>query len=1056
MASQYDGTIRINTNVDQSGVQRGLSGITSAVKKVGIAVAAAFSVRAIVNFSKACIELGSDLEEVQNVVDVTFGKMSGAINEFAIQAAEKIGISELAAKQYTSTLGAMYKSMGFSEDAAAGMSMKMTELAADMASFYNLDADTAFQKIRSGISGETEPLKQLGINLSEANLEQFRLAQGIQTSYKNMDQQSKALLRYNYLLSVTSDAQGDFARTSGSWANQTKVLNLQLQSIKANLGQGLINVLTPALRVINRMLAALAKLASAFKAFTALITGNRGTDTSTSVATDTADAYDAVADSYSDSADAATDYADATTDAARATKKAVKEAQRYLSPLDQIYRYTTETADALADTPSGGTSTPAGAGAGITPSEVASVDFGSLAQGETVVDKLSDSLQAVIDRVKELAGLFMTGFKLGAQNVNLEPLRSALSSIGQTMTDIFSSERVQAAANNYMNTLAWSLGAQAGALYSVGVSLATNVVGGLAQALSENKERIIEWIASMFDLGARWETIKANFQVAVANVFSVIGGENATTATANILGIFLNASMGVTQLAAQFGVDVLDALTKPFIDNQDAIRAALDGVFGIFAGVLGSIQTLVKSVVDQALAVYNEYISPLLQSIGNGLSRLVGTVLNLWNIYILPVLEDLGVKIQDLITNYVSPFMNNALTLIGKVFGLLQALWEGLLVPIADWLIRTLMPILAPVIQTIGNVIITTARNAFMVLNSLLTILGSIISFLTGVFKTDWLAVWESLKKAVVNQVSRIRTNIQNNFNAMRLHIENVWEKVKTLTGQAWSFLTTALNSTWESLKKKAVALFTAIKTTIGTVWENVKTTSGQAWGFITRALTGAWDSIKKASIQVFNSVKTGIFNAWTAITTATSSAWAKIKSFVTTPLQAIWDKAVEVGAGIKDAFVGAFTGLSDLLKSPINAVIGAVNWLIGSINNAIASIESVFSFGFTFTNPFTGASQHVGYTATFPRISTIPYLAQGAVIPPNAPFMAMLGDQTNGRNLELPEDLLRQVVREESGSGSTPIHVHLYLKGRQIYEAVIDEAKSQRQMSGRNPFEFA
>lgn len=1036
MASQYDGTIRINTNVDQSGVQRGLSGITSAVKKVGIAVAAAFSVRAIVNFSKACIELGSDLEEVQNVVDVTFGKMSGAINEFAIQAAEKIGISELAAKQYTSTLGAMYKSMGFSEDAAAGMSMKMTELAADMASFYNLDADTAFQKIRSGISGETEPLKQLGINLSEANLEQFRLAQGIQTSYKNMDQQSKALLRYNYLLSVTSDAQGDFARTSGSWANQTKVLNLQLQSIKANLGQGLINVLTPALRVINRMLAALAKLASAFKAFTALITGNRGTDTSTSVATDTADAYDAVADSYSDSADAATDYADATTDAAQATKKAAKEAQKYLSPLDQIYRYTTETADALADTPSGGTSTPAGVGAGITPSEVASVDFGSLAQGETVVDKLSDSLQAVIDRVKELAGLFMTGFKLGAQNVNLEPLRSALSSIGQTMTDIFSSERVQAAANNYMNTLAWSLGAQAGALYSVGVSLATNVVGGLAQALSENKERIIEWIASMFDLGARWETIKANFQVAVANVFSVIGGENATTATANILGIFLNASMGVTQLAAQFGVDVLDALTKPFIDNQDAIRAALDGVFGIFAGVLGSIQTLVKNVVDQALAVYSEYISPLLQSIGTGLSQLVATAMDMWNTYILPVLENLGEKVQFCLDNYLAPFASTVLSLVGKIANLVQVLWENVLVPTFEWIMQTVAPVLAPLIQLIGDTFITHWQLIMTAIDSFLILAGGVIDFLTNVFEGDWKAAWESIKKAAIAAWSRLQTGVQTPFNAIKLKIQNAWEAIQTKTGEIWGFISSAL----------------------GSLWEGIKTKAGTVWGAITKALRDTWDGIKSTAIEKFNSIKANIYNAWSYLKTKAESIWASIKSFIVTPVQDIWDKVTEAATGIKDEFYGAFNSLVGLVKTPLNGIIGFLNYIIDTIENVQHRIADALTFSIElpgWMQRMTGYSSF-GFSMPYHYYSRIPYLAQGAVIPPNAPFMAMLGDQTNGRNLELPEDLLRQVVREESGSGSTPIHVHLYLKGRQIYEAVIDEAKSQRQMSGRNPFEFA
>ena len=173
MAGKADGSVLIDTRIDTKGMSNGISTmesrfsrLASAAKKVGAAIAAAFAIKQIVAFSKECINLGSDIEEVQNVVDVTFGKMSGVIDNWAKNAATQFGMSELSAKQYTSTMGAMVKSMGFTEEAATEMSIKMAELTGDMASFYNLDTDTAFQKIRSGISGETEPLKQLGINLS--------------------------------------------------------------------------------------------------------------------------------------------------------------------------------------------------------------------------------------------------------------------------------------------------------------------------------------------------------------------------------------------------------------------------------------------------------------------------------------------------------------------------------------------------------------------------------------------------------------------------------------------------------------------------------------------------------------------------------------------------------------------------------------------------------------------------------------------------------------------------------------------------------------------------
>lgn len=226
----------------------------TAFKKIGAIAAAAFSVKAITAFSKECINLGSDLSEVQNVVDVTFGQGADKINAWAKTTSTAFGVSELSAKQYAGTMGAMLKSMGLSTSAAADMSTTIAGLAGDMASFYNLDTDTAFEKIRSGISGETEPLKQLGINMSVANLEAYALAHGISTSYSKMSQSNQALLRYNYLLSVTSDAQGDFARTSDSWANQTRILKLNFDSLKSSIGQVLINALTPLLKKLNSLI----------------------------------------------------------------------------------------------------------------------------------------------------------------------------------------------------------------------------------------------------------------------------------------------------------------------------------------------------------------------------------------------------------------------------------------------------------------------------------------------------------------------------------------------------------------------------------------------------------------------------------------------------------------------------------------------------------------------------------------------------------------------------------------------------------------------------------
>lgn len=216
----------------------------AAAKIVG-ALSAAGVVSIMMKWGKAAIDAASDLSEVQNVVDVTFGDSSGRIDAWAKQAGKAYGLTEKQAKQYTSTIGAMLKSQGMADDEIVKTSTDLAGLAADMASFYNLDFDTAFQKIRSGISGETEPLKQLGINMSAANLEAFRLAQGIEKTYAAMSQSEQTALRYQYIMQATADAQGDFARTSDGYANASRRVQTAMETIKTEGGKLLLEVVEP-------------------------------------------------------------------------------------------------------------------------------------------------------------------------------------------------------------------------------------------------------------------------------------------------------------------------------------------------------------------------------------------------------------------------------------------------------------------------------------------------------------------------------------------------------------------------------------------------------------------------------------------------------------------------------------------------------------------------------------------------------------------------------------------------------------------------------------------
>ena len=266
-----DGQIVFQITGDNSGVKKSLTDTTQAIKTeskkwdtsvddssenisgslIGaftkVAASAAFMkiAQMLIQLGVEGIELASDLEEVQNVVDVTFGAAgSQKIEQWANAAGKNFGLTELQAKRYASTLGAMMKSSGMTEDQIVDMSMGLAGLAADMASFYNLDFDTSFQKIQSGMAGMSQPLRQLGINMTETSVAAFAAAQGFDTEFSKMSEAEQMIVRYQYLMQATADAQGDFARTSDSYANSQRRVATGIDTLKAQLGEALLPIAT--------------------------------------------------------------------------------------------------------------------------------------------------------------------------------------------------------------------------------------------------------------------------------------------------------------------------------------------------------------------------------------------------------------------------------------------------------------------------------------------------------------------------------------------------------------------------------------------------------------------------------------------------------------------------------------------------------------------------------------------------------------------------------------------------------------------------------------------
>lgn len=217
-------------------------------------------IRALGSFKKA-IDISSDLTEVQNVVDVSFGSMSDKMNEFADSALELYGMSELTAKQIGSRFQAMGVSMGFAQEDMTDMSIRLTQLAGDLASFYNITQDEAATKLQSIFTGESEPLRSLGIDLAQTSVEAWALSQGIDADMRSMTNAEKTMLRYQYVLASTGQATNDFQRTSDTWANSLRRLTGSFEQLGSIVGGVLINAFKPFVQALNSVMQAVISFA---------------------------------------------------------------------------------------------------------------------------------------------------------------------------------------------------------------------------------------------------------------------------------------------------------------------------------------------------------------------------------------------------------------------------------------------------------------------------------------------------------------------------------------------------------------------------------------------------------------------------------------------------------------------------------------------------------------------------------------------------------------------------------------------------------------------------
>lgn len=706
-----------------------IKGLKRSIGSLLASLGLGLSIAGLVMLGKQAVEIASDIQEVQNVVDTAFESMSYKMEQFADTAITQFGISKLSAKQMGSTFMAMGRSMIGSMKEASDMAIALTGRSADMASFYNKTVKETSTALKSIYTGETEILKEYGVVMTEVNLQEYAYQKGISKKISAMTQAEQVQLRYNYVMEQTSLAAGDFAKTSDSWANQVRILTEQFKELLSVIGTGLVAVLTPVVRFLNTVLAQLIAIAKQVGAILSKLFG---------ISIPTADAGK-FAEDMTNAAEGADDLGEGITKAGKAASKA-------LAPFDKL--------NVLKDS-SGSSGEGSGAGS-------SGFEMPDLALDETqteAVDALGDALDQTLESLKplfdwfcKLKDLFVDGFFDGLGDSwkdRIDEIIADAKNIAKNLKEIFTDPAVVASAKNMIENIAYALGQIVGSIVSIGITIAQNLIGGFDIYLEENKDLIKQKLISIFDITGEIALLIGEACETIAYIFEAFGSENGQRLTANIIGIFNNTLLYLLELALKFGEDILGCIITPISENKEELRTALEGLLGTFADIAGTILKAVNDTFAKMNEVYDKYFKPFFDSFIQGLSDLVHTILDVWNTYAQPFLDRIAESISALWEEHLKPLVDNVLEVIGLIVEAITMIWENTLQPVLNWIIQVLGPTLIDFFEYLYNKFYTKIVKIIDVINGIVEIVKGVINILLGIAKGDWQRVWDGFADVV-------------------------------------------------------------------------------------------------------------------------------------------------------------------------------------------------------------------------------------------------------------------------------------------------------------------
>lgn len=1031
-----------NTTKSIKSTRSGFRGLASTIGKF---YATYWMVMRAVGKIGSAVDLASQLTEVQNVVDTTFGDMASKVDDFTKTSIQDFGMSELTVKQISSRFQALGTSVGITSqqvangtavankalmsqnntlykttDSMADMSLNLTKLAGDMASFYDVDQADVAKSLQSIFTGTIAPLRRYGLDLTQATLSEWAMKNGLDANIKSMTQAEKVLLRYNYVMANTQAAQQDFSKTANTWANSIRVLKQEFQAWGSIIGSVVINALKPFVQALNKVMLkvisftrTVADALGAIFGWTIEISG-RGA---------TADGMEDIADGVGDIGD----------NADSSNKKAQKLKKTLLS-IDEIHAL-----DDNSDSGSGGGSGSGGSGGGGAGSGVDS----SLKKTDGLIEKYKSSIKDLYSLGKYIGDALATAM----ESIDWKKIYQKADNFGKGLADFLNGLISPRLFYDLGATIAGSLNTALHFLNSFGTTFDwTNFGLSIANGINgffENfdfallAKTINAWVQGIYTMlttaikNVSWKDVLKGITDFLSNldiktVEIIVGTLLIKKIISLKLGSVALAFIGKS-LSKAIAQAIASKIGFELVEGAGIGTAIMQAFKTIFASLSTNLGLLIEglfsglSLGDAITAAFGTGAADLLATIGSAFSAIAGTILSIVNF--VKMLKD-GFS-----------WVNEILMVIGVALATIGAILAG---------VAALPAVIVGAIVAAVATIVVVVKDNWNAICELFSTVGdwfnvNVIKPVVSFFKDMWKTIsgfFGSLWNSIVNVwqgaskwfSSTVIEPIVGFFKGFAMRAQQIFQGVWTIIQAIWIVASSWFNN---NVITPISNLFNFLKTLIQTTIQTAKDFVFSTWQGVASWFSG---TVIQPISNFFNMLKAGITSALSVAKNFVISTWQSVagwfngnvispitncfnimKNGITSAFNYVW-------SSIKGGVTGAMNYVISKIENGVNFVVSGINSLLRGFNKVVSMAAKV-------------AGTNWGGVSLVPKVH-IPRLASGGIFPRGEDGMAfinhneLVGKFSNGKNVVANNQQITEGIKQAVMEGMAQVMMNSNVGG--------------------------